>query len=129
MTTTIVFEEFDVPGARTYDGNVLPAGINIKSRSGEPVKVSDAAEALRSLGESRKLTELLNRHGAILFRGVGSPSAETFSALVNAAEEARGLKEHEQIGLAGKRTPIAKSIWTANEGPKTTRFYQHNEVC
>ena len=129
MTTSIQFEAFDVPGARTYDGSVLPGAFNIKSTNGEPVKVLDAAAALRDLGESGKLTELLNRHGAVLFRGVGNPSAETFSVLVNAAEEARGLKEHEQIGLAGKRTPIAKAIWTANEGPPTTRFYQHNEVC
>lgn len=128
MTLPVQFEEFAIPGAREYDGNVLPYGLTINSTNGERVKVSDAATALHSLGISGKLTQLLERHGAVLFRGVGNPSADTFSELVNAAEEGRGLKEHEQVGLAGKRTPIAKAIWTANEGPNTTRFYQHNEV-
>ncbi len=130
MLTTIDFEAFHIPGARAYDGNVLPYGLKVVSQDSTTSSptVEDAAAALRSLAESGKLTELLNRHGAVLFRGIGSPSAETFSQLVCAAEQGRGSEEHEQIGLAGKRTPIAKSIWTANEGPKDRRFYQHNEV-
>ncbi|KAH6682177.1 hypothetical protein F5X68DRAFT_242786 [Plectosphaerella plurivora] len=48
--------------------------------------------------------------------------------MVNAVEEGRGSHPFEEIGLAGKPTPLAKNVWTANEGSPTTRFYQHNEV-
>ncbi|KAG4029245.1 hypothetical protein MFRU_016g00030 [Monilinia fructicola] len=127
--TSVEFSPFEIPGARTYYGNVLPYGLQVKDTKGEssPPSVAQSAAALRALAESGNLTELLNRHGAVLFRGFGNPSAQTFSDLVCAAEEGRGDYPFEQIGLAGKRTPVAKAIWTANEGPKDRRFYQHNE--
>lgn len=127
MTSPVEFEAFDIPGARTYFGNVLPYGLQVKGNGSLPT-VADAAASLRALGESGKITELLNLHGAVLFRGIGNPSAKTFSDLVSAAEEGRGGYPHEQIGLAGKRSPLAKFIYTANESPPERRFYQHNEV-
>ena len=130
MATSVQFESFDVPGARTYFGNALPYGLQVRKTEGKsnPPPVVESAAALRSLAESGKIQELLERHGAILLRGIGHPSAQTFSDLVCAAEEGRGSYPHEQIGLAGKRTPTAKNVWTANEGPPDRRFYQHNEV-
>jgi hypothetical protein len=129
---TVQFEAFEVPGGREYYGHVLPYGLKVTTPSGsdtdEPL-VNDAAAALSSLAQSGEITELLNRHGAVLIRGVGHASAETFSKLVNAIEESRGSRPYEQIGLAGKRTVLGKNVWTANEGSPTTRFYQHNEVC
>lgn len=123
---SVEFEEFEVPGARTYHGNVYPYGLKV--RAGAP-SVAEAAASLRGLAESGKISELLDRHGAVLIRGIGHPSAETFAELVNAVEEGRGSHPFEQIGLAGKRTPLARNVWTANEGSPATRFYQHNEVC
>ncbi|KAK7433026.1 hypothetical protein QQZ08_000499 [Neonectria magnoliae] len=126
MTAPVEFKPFDVPGARTYFGNVLPYGLQVNGESGPP-PVAQSASALRVLAESGKIQELLERHGAVLLRGMGHASAQTFSDLVCAVEEARGSYPHEQIGLAGVRTPVAKAIWTANEGPADRRFYQHNE--
>ncbi|OLN88188.1 Clavaminate synthase-like protein 1 [Colletotrichum chlorophyti] len=125
----VEFEAFDVPGARTYFGNALPYGLQVKQTNGaaDAPSVSDTAAALRTLGASGKLQELLERHGAVLIRGAGHPSAETFSKLVGAVEEGRGSRPHVQIGLAGKRTAVADNVWTANEGSPLTRFYQHNE--
>lgn len=126
----VEFTTFEVPGAREYFGNALPYGLQVKqteTTSDDP-PVADSVAALRTLGESGKLKELLDRHGAVLVRGVGHPSADTFSKLVAAAEEGRGSHRHVQIGLAGKRTPLADNVWTANEGSPSTRFYQHNEV-
>ncbi|KAJ3961094.1 hypothetical protein N0V92_002226 [Colletotrichum tropicale] len=124
----IEFETFEVPGARTYFGNTLPYGLQVKQTGATTPAVEDTAAALRKLGESGKLQELLERHGAVLVRGAGHPSADTFAKLVGAAEEGRGSHPHVQIGLAGKRTPLAENVWTANEGSPLTRFYQHNEV-
>ncbi|KAK0478184.1 hypothetical protein IW261DRAFT_1482313 [Armillaria novae-zelandiae] len=75
------------------------------------------------------LTRLLQDHGAVVFRGFGHASAETFSKLVIAAEAARGNRSFEQIGLAGKRLTKAPEVFSANEGPRTRRFYQHNEYA
>lgn len=127
----VEFEPFEVAGARVYYGNTLPYGLRVKSESNDESKtpsVADSATSLRSWAESGKIGELLDRHGALLIRGVGHPSAETFAELVNAVEDGRGSHPYEQIGLAGKRTPLARNVWTANEGSPTTRFYQHNEV-
>lgn len=124
-----ILEPFEVPGARTYFGNALPYGLQVKqTESGGAPTVVESATALRALGQSGRLQELLERHGAVLIRGAGSPSAETFAELVGAAEKGRGSHPHVQIGLAGKRTPLAENVWTANEGSPLTRFYQHNEV-
>ncbi|KAL0935900.1 taurine catabolism dioxygenase [Colletotrichum truncatum] len=128
-TMGVEFEAFNVPGARTYFGNALPYGLQVKQdgADGEVPPVAKSAAALRTLGESGKLQELLDRHGAILIRGAGHPSADTFAELVSAAEKGRGSQPHVQIGLAGKRTAVAENVWTANEGSPLTRFYQHNE--
>ncbi|KAH6892889.1 hypothetical protein B0T10DRAFT_527473 [Thelonectria olida] len=123
------FKAFDVPNARVYHGNALPYGLEVKSSLSNRAKVStlDAIAALRAMSESGEVQRLLDRHGAVLIRGIGDPSAQTFSDLVFAAEEPRGTYPYVQIGLAGKRTPVAKNVWTANEGSPLTRFYQHNE--
>ncbi|KAK2031577.1 Clavaminate synthase-like protein [Colletotrichum zoysiae] len=125
----VEFETFEVPGARDYFGHALPYGLQIKQRDGhdDAPPVLQSVSALRALGESGKLQELLDKHGAVMIRGAGHPSAETFSQLVSAAEQARGSHPHVQIGLAGKRTLLANNVWTANEGSPNTRFYQHNE--
>ncbi|RSL76521.1 hypothetical protein CEP51_009889 [Fusarium floridanum] len=122
---TVELTPFDVPGARIYHGNALPHGLQVQSENSPPL--AESINALREFAESGKLQELLDRHGAVLIRGFGHASAKTFSDLVCAAEEARGYHPFEQIGLAGKRTQVAKNIWTANEGSPLTRFYQHNE--
>ncbi|KAG7049853.1 Clavaminate synthase-like protein [Colletotrichum scovillei] len=125
----VQLEAFEVPGARTYFGHALPYGLQVKSSgpTGLAPPVADSAAALRALGNSGKLQDLLDKHGAVLIRGAGHASAETFSKLVGAAEKGRGSYPHVQIGLAGKRTPLADNVWTANEGSPSTRFYQHNE--
>ncbi|TEA13260.1 Clavaminate synthase-like protein [Colletotrichum sidae] len=125
---TVEFETFDVPGSRTYFGHALPYGLQIKStKGGDALPVDESAAALRRLGESGRLQGLLEQHGAVLVRGAGHPSPDTFAKLVGAAEEGRGSHPHVQIGLAGKRTLLAENVWTANEGSPLTRFYQHNE--
>ncbi|KAI8243629.1 Clavaminate synthase-like protein [Colletotrichum sp. SAR 10_99] len=120
-TMAIEFETFEVPGARTYFGNTLPYGLQVKQIGAATPAVEDTAAALRELGDSGKLQELLERHGAVLVRGAGHPSADTFAKLVGAAEEGRGSRPHVQIGLAGKRTPLADNAY-AVQYSRYTRF-------
>ncbi|KAK0456779.1 hypothetical protein EV421DRAFT_1754668 [Armillaria borealis] len=106
-----LFVPLELPNARYFHGKAFPRSSQL------------------SVEEGAKLTRLLQDHGAVVFRGFGHASAETFSKLVIAAEEARGNKPFEQIGLAGKRLTKAPEVFSANEGPRTRRFYQHNEYA
>lgn len=123
-------EPLHLENARTWRGKAFPIGFQVKSAGDQttPVTVEDGVQYLQDLSASGELTRLLREHGAVLFRGFGSPSAETFSKLVNAAERARNNTPYEQVGLAGKRSIQAPEVFTANEGPETQRFFLHNEV-
>ncbi|KAJ7117987.1 hypothetical protein C8R43DRAFT_901621 [Mycena crocata] len=122
-------EPIHLENARTWRGKAFPVGFNFKPLDNETTTVEAGAEFLREFAASGKLTRLLQDHGAVLFRGFGSPSAQTFSTLVNAAERGRGNTPYEQVGLAGKRTIQAPEVFTANEGPETQRFFLHNEYA
>lgn len=126
----VKFEPFDVPGAQVVYSNVFPYGLQVKSEEGKlnPPALEDSVESIKTLSASGHLSELLKKHGAVLFKGIGHPAAESFAKVINAVEKARGSTPFVQIGLAGKRTIVAENIWTANEGPQDRRFYQHNEV-
>lgn len=124
------FHTVEVPNAQAVYGNALPLGLQLKrgDKATATPELDDSFNALRSISESGELGKLLQKHGAILLRGLGDPSADTFSKLVNVIEGSRGSQPYIQIGLAGKRTSVAENVWTANEGPENRRFYQHNEV-
>jgi hypothetical protein len=113
-------------GARTWRGKAFPISYELNTTALPTVE--QGSRFLEALAASGKLTSLLQDHGAVLFRGFGHPSAETFSRLVRSAEHGRGNTPYEQVGLAGKRTEQAKDVHTANEGPETQRFFLHNEV-
>ncbi|KAL3425201.1 hypothetical protein PVAG01_04482 [Phlyctema vagabunda] len=123
----VFFEPFEVPGARIVHGVTFPYGLRVTGPNASETPIDLLAAKLRSLSESGEIKALLERHGAIVVSGLGSPSKQAFSDLVTAVEEGRGSHPHIQIGLAGKRNPVAKNIWTANEGSPDRRFYQHNE--
>lgn len=96
-----LFDSFDIPGARKVHGNTFPLAFNITKASGEQPTVSEAASAIRDLSERGIVSDLLVKHGALLLRGPRDPSAKAFSTLVHAAEEGRGHKPFDQLGLAG----------------------------
>ncbi|EGV66387.1 hypothetical protein PSN45_003016 [Yamadazyma tenuis] len=120
----ITLSKIELPNKHIVNGNEFPYALAF-NHSGE--LLDDKVEFLKELGSNGTVEKLLAKHGAVLFRGAGSGSPETFSKLVSSVETARGLKPYEQIGLAGKRNLRAENVFTANEGPKTKRFYQHNE--
>lgn len=116
VAPALEFAPLPLANVRLFHGKEFPIAFQHTSSDVSKPSVEAGASFLRQLAASGELTRLLNEHGAILFRGFGTPSAETFSALVTAAEEGRGNKPHEQVGLAGKRSEQAKNVHSANEG-------------
>ncbi|KAK4686965.1 hypothetical protein P7C73_g3165, partial [Tremellales sp. Uapishka_1] len=120
-------EALILKGARQWNGKAFPIAFKVADETA--TSVSAGAEFLEQFAACGELTRLLQEHGGVLFRGFGSPSAQTFSSLVNAAERGRGNTPYQQVGLAGKRTVQANEVFTANEGPETQRFFLHNEYA
>jgi len=126
--TGVILSFFDIPGARMVDGNIFPLGIQLSTTSGDKLTADKAAEVLRIIAEKGTITELLNKHGALLVRGVDEVSPRTFSALIHASEEGRGCIPYEQVGFSGGRTTVGKDIFSASEAPPHIKIDQHNEV-
>lgn len=125
--TEVVFRKFDLPGQRIVHGNLFPLALNIGKGNGQKLTLDEATAALRDLSHRGITTSLMNKHGALVIRGVGDPSAHAFSLLVHAAEEGRGRKPYDQIGLAGSRTVHDKEVFSASEAPPHLWIYHHNE--
>jgi hypothetical protein len=126
----VQFEHFNVPGAQVVHSNSFPYGLQVRIEEGKPntPSLEASVKAVKALSESGRFSELLQKHGAVVLKGIGHPSADSYAKVINALETARGSRPFIQIGLAGKRNIVAENIWTANEGPQDRRFYQHNEV-
>jgi hypothetical protein len=124
----VIFRSFDIPGVRIVHGNVFPLGLQLSSTSEEALTADKAAEAIREVAKMGRISELLNKHGALLIRGVDTVSPDTFSALIHASEEGRGRVPYEQIGFSGGRITVGKHIFSASEAPPHVKIDQHNEV-
>lgn len=72
-----------------------------------------------------QLTELCQKHGAILFRDFPIPSAEDFESFVSAFS----LGEFPYLGGAAVRTQITPHVFTANESPKELFIPFHHELA
>ena len=123
----IIFRSLDLPGQRMIHGNIFPLALEASRASGEKPTLDEQAKALRDLSERGITTDLMNKHGALIIRGARDPSAHAFSVLVHAAEEGRGHKPYDQLGLAGSRTVHDKEVFSASEAPPHLWIYQHNE--
>ena len=120
------FDPIELPGQRIIHGNTFPLVLKINKKGGE-VTLQEAADATRDLSGRGITTELLNKHGAVIFRGVPDPSPYAMSVLVHAVEEGRGHFPYDQLGLAGSRTVHDKEIFSASEAPPEVWIHQHNE--
>lgn len=125
--THVVFEPISLPGERVVYGNVFPLALQYRKLSEGNFTLEEAAAAIRDLSERGITTQLMNTHGALLLRGCPESSPRAFSVLVHAAEEGRGHKPYDQIGLAGSRTVHEKEVFSASEAPPNLWIHQHNE--
>lgn len=124
---TLSFKSVVTPNARIVNGRIFP--LVLKVYATDTSNRDKISELLFEISQSGKFTELLNDYGAVLLRGLNDNSSIAFSKYITAIESGRGNTPFEQIGLAGKRFEQALNVFTANEGPQTTRFYQHNEYA
>ena len=85
--------------------------------------VAELRVEIRTLSALGRIRDLLDRHGAIYFQGLGLKDANEFSQFAHAF----GWKPHEDIGNPVRRTVLAPNVATANEGPNTMPVYPHNE--
>ncbi|KAK4938706.1 hypothetical protein LTR10_020889 [Elasticomyces elasticus] len=126
-TIEVDFEPIEIPGQHVVNGNIFPLVLKITKSDGSEVSLDETAQALRNLSERGITTDLLNKHGCVIFRGQPDSSPHAMSVLVHAAEEGRGHFPYDQIGLAGSRTVHDKEVFSASEAPPNLWIHQHNE--
>lgn len=101
--------------------------LSLSPAGGANVSASDLAHAIRRQSEEGggkgEIHDLLGKHGAIYFQGLGLKTAAEFSDFAHAF----GWTPHEDIGNPVRRTVLARNVATANEGPNTQPVYPHNE--
>lgn len=124
---TLTFEPFPLPSS-----NQRPLGpphppnttIPLALKPSEPnLTLESAISSIKSLQQTKTLTTLLAKHGALLFRGLPIHSATDFSAFAHAF----GWRPHEIIGIVVERPLLTPNVAPANESPKEVRIYNHNE--
>lgn len=71
------------------------------------------------------LQSLLQKHGAVLFRGFPVNTASDFNDVV----EAFGFEELPYVGGAAPRTNVVGRVFTANESPPDQKIPFHHEMA
>lgn len=71
-----------------------------------------------------EISELLARHGGVLFRGFGINGAEDFRDCT----ERLGAKTFDYIGGNSPRTRVAAGVYTSTEYPSSEAISLHNEM-
>jgi hypothetical protein len=117
----------EIPGQHVVNDHLFPLVLRLTKNNGSQVTLDEAAKALRNLSERGITTDLLNKHGCVIFRGQPDSSPEAMSTLIHAAEEGRKHVPYDQLGLAGSRTVHAKEVFSASESPPHLWIHQHNE--
>lgn len=74
--------------------------------------------------QSDRIDELLHRHGAILFRGLGVDSVEGFQRFMDALPK----EKPRYIDGNSPRSKLSQSIYTSTEYPPELRISLHNEL-
>lgn len=126
----ISFEPFELPSSNQRvlgpphpSGTVIPLALRPADDTA-PVTLDNVVETIKSLqARDDILTNLLARHGTLLFRGLPIRNAHDFSKFAHAF----GFKPHEIIGIVVDRPELAPNVAPANEAPKEVLIYNHNE--
>jgi len=111
-----------VPGQKMFHGKALPLVI-VNNKASMTV---DEMVALVS-GHDAELEHLMNEHGAILFRGFPTPSANEFSRFVRAFKNWADLPYEESLSYA-VRLPVTERVCTTNEGKTGGMIWHHEQA-
>jgi hypothetical protein len=110
-----------VPGQHTHGGEVFPLVLRCEA-------APDLAAATAWVGDRRgELLAKAARHGAVLFRGFPTATAEDFDAFI-AAFALPNFPYYESLSNAVRvnRTP---RVFTANEAPPSVTIFLHHEMA
>ena len=127
----LVFDAFDLPptnqrplGHPHPPNTSIPLALRPSTHESIQPDLDTVVATIRSLQtQNDVLTKKLARHGALLFRGLPIHDANDFSKFA----QAFGYKPHEIIGIVVNRPLIAPNVTPANEAPKSSLIYNHNE--
>ncbi|PVH80151.1 Clavaminate synthase-like protein [Cadophora sp. DSE1049] len=131
QTLALTFESFDLPatnqrvlGAPHPPNTVTPLALRPSTHDNAEPSLSTTINTIKALqAQDGILTNLLARHGTLLFRDLPIHSATDFSEFAHAF----GYKPHEIIGIVVDRPMLAPNVAPANEAPKEVLIYNHNE--
>ncbi|KAJ9568438.1 hypothetical protein OSB04_004404 [Centaurea solstitialis] len=109
-----------IPQRNSEDGALFPVVLCPNPKFGEIVQLTDAIKA-----NKQWLDSLLNRSGAILFRGFPVSSASDFNDVV----ESSGYEDFRyDVGGGGTRSKVVGRVYTANEAPPDQEILFHHEM-
>lgn len=120
-----IFIQSELPQQKKYtDAGITFPAVLIPNRS----NFTDQHHNLNDVIRDHKpwLESLLNKNGAILFRGFSSvSSASDFNDVV----EAFGYDELPYVGGAAPRTNVVGRVFTSNESPPDQKIPFHHEMA
>ncbi len=116
------FQTAETPQQQEYDGVPFPLVLEWR---GEGRELSSGIA--RVAAERNELSDQLERHGAILFRGLPLVSAEDFDAFI-AAFGVPNFTYQESLSNA-VRFNRTERVFTANEAPPDVTIYLHHEMA
>ncbi|XP_071733958.1 clavaminate synthase-like protein At3g21360 [Rutidosis leptorrhynchoides] len=125
-TGKFVFQEVSLPQQKPhYNGLLFPAVLspNLIGTKSTTIQLFDFQEAIKA--HKPWLESLLNKRGAILFRGFPVTSPSDFNDVV----EAFGFPEAVYVGGRASRTQVVGRVYTANECPPGKGIPFHHEMA
>ncbi|XP_024969859.1 clavaminate synthase-like protein At3g21360 [Cynara cardunculus var. scolymus] len=118
------FQQIHLPHQKNLiDGVQFPTVLSPIPHSSAKTHLLHLTEAIKS--HKQWLEDLLQKSGAILFRGFPVDSPSDFNDVI----EATGFPDMEYIGGAALRTQVSGRVFTANESPPDQHIAFHHEMA
>lgn len=118
-------DKITLPNAHIIHGREFPAAYKLSGS--DDGTTDEVIELLRAEAAQGWFNEQLERHGAIVLRGLGSSDPKFLSEVIKAIGYGSGDVLFEQTGSTAQRTQISDVLTTANETDPSVYINQHNE--
>ncbi|KAI7741347.1 hypothetical protein M8C21_029252, partial [Ambrosia artemisiifolia] len=117
------FQQVELPQQKKLDDGILFPVVLSPNPNNAKADLCSFTEAIRC--QKSWLEDLLQKSGAILFRGFPVESPFDFNDVV----EATGFPPMEYIGGGALRTQVFSRVYTANEAPPDQHIAFHHEMA